>query len=137
MSIRRPRHLLVTSVLAAMLAACGGTSASDGGTAASGPAGGDPPVLVISDGGGNEPGMTVGEALDQQATYDLVSVTGALFIGADGGVLLCEAIAESFPPQCGGERLTVDGLDPAAVADLQTEGDVSWSDSVTLFGSVE
>jgi hypothetical protein len=137
MSIRRARHLFVTAALASTLAACGGTAADDGGAATPGPAGGDPPVLVISDGGGNEPGLTVGEALDHQATDDLVSVTGALFIGADGGALLCEAIAESFPPQCGGERLTVEGLDPAAVAGLQTEGDVSWSDSVTLFGSVE
>lgn len=132
MSPRRSRHLLATAALATMLAACGGTSASD-----RGPAGGDPPVLVVGDGGANEPGMTVGEALDHEATDDLVSVTGALFIGADGSVLLCEAIAESFPPQCGGERIPVEGLDPAAVAGLQTEGEVSWSDSVTLFGSVE
>ena len=64
-------------------------------------------------------------------------MTGALFVDADGTVRLCDAIAESFPPQCGGDRIVVEGLDLAAVGDLQTEGDVSWAENVTLFGSVE
>ena len=134
-----PRTVQIASmvVLVTALVACGDASVSDDGPPVSGSPGGNPPVLVIADGGGDEPGVTVGEALGHQATDDLVSVTGSLVVGADGTVMLCEALAESFPPQCGGERITVEGLDPSAVAGLETEGDISWSDSVTLFGSVE
>jgi hypothetical protein len=100
------------------------------------PAAGEP-RLVIAEGPISEPGMSVAEALGHQATDDLVTVTGALFVDADGTVRLCDAIAESFPPQCGGDRIVVVGLDLAAVGDLQTEVEVSWAENVTLFGSVE
>lgn len=98
----------------------------------------DPPVLVIADGGpGDEPGFSVAEALTHGPTDDLVMVTGALFVDADGTVRLCDAIAESFPPQCGGDRIVVEGLDLADVPDLQEENGVRWAESATLFGSVE
>lgn len=117
-----------------LLTACG-----DAGDIPSASAGGQPgePVLVIADGGISEPGMSVADALGHRATDDLVTVSGALFVDPDGTVRLCDAIAESFPPQCGGERIVVQGLDLDAIADLQTEGDVSWAEGVTLFGSVE
>ena len=95
------------------------------------------PVLVIADGAVEGPGLSVADALGHQATDDIVTVSGALFVSADGTVLLCDAIAESFPPQCGGERIRVEGLNVAAVPGLQTEGDVSWAEGVTLLGSVE
>jgi hypothetical protein len=63
--------------------------------------------------------------------------TGALLIDAEGTVLLCDAIAESFPPQCGGERITVEGLDLAGIAGLQEANGVRWAEGVTLLGSVE
>ena len=135
--IRSALHLAASVAAVAALAACGVTADPDEQPSAGGTAGDRPPVLVIADGGGSEPGITVGDALGHQATDDLVSVTGSLLVDADGTVMLCEALAESFPPQCGGERIAVRGLDPTAVAGLQSEGDVSWSDSVTLFGSVE
>ena len=97
----------------------------------------DGPVLVIAEGDVNGPGLSVTEALGHQATDDLVTVTGALFVDPDGTVRLCDAIAESFPPQCGGDRIEVRGLDLATVPDLQEENGVEWSESVTLFGSVE
>lgn len=95
------------------------------------------PVLVIVDGAAEAPGISVADALGHQATDDIVTVSGALFVNPDGSVLLCDAIAESFPPQCGGERIRVQGLDIAAVPGLQTEGEVSWAEGVTLLGSVE
>jgi hypothetical protein len=95
------------------------------------------PVLVITDGAVEGPGLSVADALGHQATDDIVTVSGALFIAADRTVLLCDAIAESFPPQCGGERIRVEGLDLAAIPGLQTEGEVSWAEGVTLVGSVE
>lgn len=134
---------LIAVLLLLMVAACsmGGadTPVGDDDTP---PATGAPAkdaVLVISNGnrGGGDAGMSVSEALKHRATGDLVFVKGSLFVGPDGTVLLCEAIAESFPPQCGGARLEVRGLDLATVADLQAEGEVRWAERVVLFGSVE
>jgi hypothetical protein len=123
------RSLLVATALISILAACTEPAAA--------PSSGGEPVLVIADGGISEPGMSVAEALGHRATDDLVTVTGALFVVPDGTVRLCDAIAESFPPQCGGDRILVQGLDLDAIANLQTEGDVSWAEGVTLFGSVD
>ena len=133
--------LVIVLLLASLLAACG----ADGGGAtpsaepsAGGGGGSGEPVLVIADGEPTEPGMSVAEALGHQATDDLVTVSGALFANADGTVYLCDAIAESFPPQCGGERILVEGLgDLRQIAGIQFEGDVAWAEAITLFGSVE
>jgi hypothetical protein len=96
------------------------------------------PVLVVVEGlPGDGPGLSVAEALTHGPTDDLVTVTGALFVDADGTVRLCDAIAESFPPQCGGDRIVVEGLDLEDVPDLQEENGVRWAESATLFGSVE
>lgn len=64
-----------------------------------------------------------------------VLVNGALFIDPDGALRLCEAIAESFPPQCGGARLEVEGLDPAGQL-LEEANGVRWAEAVQLFGRV-
>lgn len=117
-------------ILALVLAACG-----VGATPSSSPSG--DPVLVIVDGDPGRAGISVAEAIGHQPTDDIVAVTGALFAAPDGTVMLCDAIAESFPPQCGGERMRVEGIDLASVPGLQTEGDVSWAEGVTLLGSVE
>jgi hypothetical protein len=99
---------------------------------------GSDPVLVVTEGpAGGDAGMSVAEALTHQATDDLVSVSGALFVDPDGTARLCEAIAESFPPQCGGQRITVQGLDHATMPDLEEANGVRWAESVVLFGSVE
>jgi hypothetical protein len=122
---------LVAISLIVLLAGC-----TDAGVP-SDPIGGEP-VLVIADGNPDVgSGLSVAQALGHRATDDLVSVAGTLFVDPDGTVRLCDAIAESFPPQCGGERIVVEGLDLDLIADLQTEGDVSWAEGVTLFGSVE
>lgn len=133
--MRHTRGPLAIALVAMLLAACGGTG-DDPPTSAGGDLTADP-VLVIAAGPITEPGMSVADALGHRATDDLVTVSGTLFVDADGTVRLCDAIAESFPPQCGGERIVVQGLDLDAVAGLQTEGDVSWAEGVILFGSVE
>lgn len=97
----------------------------------------DDPVLVISDGAADAPAMSVADAIRQRAGGEVVAVSGALFVTAGRTVLLCDAIAESFPPQCGGERIRVQGVDLASIPGLQTEGEVSWAEAVTLLGSVE
>jgi len=95
-------------------------------------------TLVVADGvPGDEPGMSVADAAAHGPTDDLVSFSGALFVDPDGTVRLCDAIAESFPPQCGGASIEVSGLDLSTVADLQEANGVRWAESVVLFGSVE
>jgi hypothetical protein len=66
------------------------------------------------------------------------TVTVAGFIVATGDeVLLCEALAESFPPQCGGLSIPVDGFGEVELQGLPSEGDVTWSDfPITLQGEV-
>ena len=120
-------------LLAILTAACTGP-----GGAVDTPRPDEAPILVIADGEpGDGPGLSVAEALTHGPTDDLVTVTGSLFVDADGTVRLCDAIAESFPPQCGGDRIVVTGLDPADVPELQEENGVRWAESATLFGSVE
>ncbi|MGH2401194.1 MAG: hypothetical protein ACRDE6_00650 [Candidatus Limnocylindria bacterium] len=105
-----------------------------------GPSDGSPlAVLVVSEGnrGGGDAGMTVADALAHQATDDVVFVSGALFVDAGGDMLLCDAIAESFPPQCGGSRLAVAGLEPSTIDGLEEANGVRWAENVVLFGSVE
>src|SRR5262245_66427524 len=113
------RSLATILILLVALAACAAEPADPS------PSADDSWTLVIVDGDpGGGPGLSVADALTHGPTDDIVSVSGALFVSADGTVLLCDAIAESFPPQCGGERIVVEGLDLSTVADLQEEGEV-------------
>ena len=93
-------------------------------------------VLVIEGGVADGPGITIDSALEQAGGEFPLLVNGALFIEAGGDVWLCEAIAESFPPQCAGDRLRVEGLDPSGFPDLQEAGDLRWLDSTQVFGRV-
>jgi hypothetical protein len=135
----RTAPLILALIL--LVAACSSDGGGAGPSAAPSSGGGNgsgEPVLVIADGDPTEPGMSVADALGHQATDDLVTVSGALFANADGTVYLCDAIAESFPPQCGGDRILVEGIDDVRdVPGIQFEGDVGWAEGVTLFGSVE
>ena len=99
--------------------------------------GGDFTLVIVDGDPGDAPAISVAEALGHGPTDDIVAVSGALFVDADGTVRLCDAIAESFPPQCGGERIVVEGLDLESVAGLQEANGVRWAEAVTLLGSVE
>jgi hypothetical protein len=137
--MRRIRFLAPFLALAVLVAACGQAGDDPIDSTDSPPpssAGATAPVLVIADGEPSGAGMSVADALGHQATDDLLVVAGALFVDAGGGVLLCDAIAESFPPQCGGDRIAVEGLDLASL-DLEEANGVRWAEAVTLLGSVE
>ncbi|HEY7561512.1 MAG TPA: hypothetical protein VH650_04990 [Gaiellaceae bacterium] len=97
---------VIAAVLAAALpAACGGDDDAAGtGTTA----------------------ISIDEALASDSSEPMLVSGNLLTVGED--VKLCYALAESFPPQCGGASLAVDGLDLATVDGLVTEGDVSWTD---------
>jgi hypothetical protein len=93
-------------------------------------------VPPTSAGLGAGPGISIEEALAAGSGETLL-VSGNLL--ADGEeVRLCSALAESFPPQCGGPQIRVEGLTLAEVDGLMTEGAVSWTDRpIQLLGEVE
>ena len=141
---RRPTTMLhgrsLPPLLSILLAACAMTGGPDTpvtDTPGNGDTGGPAAIarLTIIADPADGPALQVGQALS--SGDGPVRVTGALFIGADGRMLLCSAIAESFPPQCGGDRLEVVGLDTATVPDLQDANGVRWADSVELSGTVD
>ena len=131
-------RLTASLLLAALLASCAGLLPDDP-TDAPPPAVDDDWTLVVAADGGviDGAGLSVADGATHGPTDDLVAVTGALFVAADGTVLICDAIAESFPPQCGGARMAVEGLDLDDVEGLEEANGVRWAEGVTLFGSVE
>jgi hypothetical protein len=99
-------------------------------------------VTLVGCGDSDEPddagGSTTPVFIDGVADSDDPQlVTGNLLVAGDE-VRLCSALAESFPPQCGGPSLSVEGLDLDTVADLTSEGDVGWTDHpIVLEGIVD
>jgi hypothetical protein len=75
------------------------------------------------------------EAID--AGSDEAQLVSGNLLALGEEVRLCSALAESFPPQCGGASLLVEGLSLGDVDGLITEGDVSWTDRpIELLGVV-
>lgn len=107
--------LLAALLAAVALAACGGDDDSAAGDDVS-PA----PTVPVG------PGISIEEALETDSDEPQL-VNGNLLI-TDGQARLCSALAESFPPQCGGASLLITGLDLARVDGLIVEGDVMWTD---------
>jgi hypothetical protein len=50
------------------------------------------------------------------------------FVADDAGARMCEALLESFPPQCGGASIPVGDFDVDLA--LSSEAGVSWTDQV-------
>jgi hypothetical protein len=75
-------------------------------------------------------GLTIADALAYEGS-EVVAVHGFVVRTSDGA-LLCDALAESFPPQCGGSRLTITNPDATAGLVLVEEGDVQWSPGVVV-----
>ena len=93
-------------------------------------------VLTIAPGAVDGPPMQIADAL-AAASGEPVLVSGALFVDAAGEVRLCSMMAESFPPQCGGERLEVVGLDLSTIPDLEAANGVQWAEGVELTGTID
>jgi len=124
--------LLPVVVLALGAGGCGGGEPS--------PAAGVPPAATSGTPSSGAPipggGLTVDEAL--ASTLDGPLMVAGFLVATGDEARLCSALAESFPPQCGGSSLLVEGLDLATVEGLQTEGDVSWTDErFSVLGDVE
>lgn len=90
---------------------------------------------VVSDGMVVDGGLSVSDALASDAT-GVVAVQGFLFDDGSGPVL-CDALAESFPPQCGADSLAVSGHEQSIDAPLINEQGVTWTDQVVVvFGEI-
>ena len=94
------------------------------------PSSGEVPTGAVVDGG-----LTVSAALTTDAT-GILAVGG--FLVDDGTTArLCEALAESLPPQCGGasiELVSYSTIDPDS---LKTDQGVTWTDEHTvMFGEI-
>ena len=95
------------------------------------PSGGD----AASSGMTVDGGLTIPEAIAFQGD-EVVAVKG--YVVRDGQTdMLCEVLAESHPPQCGGTTLTIENpktLDNLVL--IEAEG-IQWSeDYVTVFGHI-
>jgi predicted secreted protein len=79
--------------------------------------------------------IEVAEILEGSSPTD-ASVIGFVVID-DGGARLCEALAESFPPQCGGSVVVIANPDALTVA-LEQEQAVRWTiERVRLDGTYD
>lgn len=135
--MRRWRLALIVPV-AMVAAACGGDETDSDDTAVSTDSDGETSGGLLVDGG-----LSVAETLDPDAT-GILAVSG--FIVADQtSVRLCDLLAESLPPQCGGASIvlagfTVDGLEDLPDLErlgLETAQGVSWTnETVAFFGEL-
>ncbi len=117
-------HCLSLLAAVLLLPSCGGESDA-----------GPPPSAGVPARGG---GLTVSAAL-RSTIDDVLLVRGALFV-EDGKARLCEAQAESYPPQCAGASIDVERIPPEEREKLMKseDGRVEWSEGeVRLLGRVE
>ncbi len=102
------------------------------------PPAGDAGETMLS---GMGPGISVEEAIAYEGT-EPVLVNGFVYVYADGGVVIADAMAESFPPQPAGAQLDAPGLDLMQIPLTEGPADgeieiVQWTDQqVQLLGSI-
>ncbi|MDH3540361.1 MAG: hypothetical protein OEP52_10215 [Acidimicrobiia bacterium] len=76
------------------------------------------------------PGLPIANVADRPIDGGFV-ISGFYF--DDGtGTRLCETLAESFPPQCGGASIPLDNTAGADLGTLTIEQGVTWSDQPVL-----
>ena len=120
------RTLLLIPLAVLALTACGGSDDVE-------PQPAQPPATA---GIGMGPGISIDEAIASDLDGALL-VNGNLLAQGEE-IRFCSALAESFPPQCGGSSLRVEGLNLDEVDGLLREGEVAWTDRpIQLLGDVE
>ncbi len=110
--------LAVAALFALFLSACGVENRTTS----------EPPSIQPGSGSSGTamgPGISVAEA--RRSRLDGPLLVNGYVIAEGSKVRLCEALAESFPPQCGGASLEVRGLDLASLSGVQSSGAVRWS----------
>ncbi len=105
------------------------------------------PVMLVmlavacgsDDSGGTKAGdgaelTEIGQALNATNGSE-VTVGGFLIVDTDGNSRLCSVLLESFPPQCGGDRIDLPGFEVSSVPNTKSvqfsEGGIRtiiWSD---------
>jgi len=124
------RLAALAAALALFVAGCG---AADDGPAA-GPPAEDP---LPPDGDASDSTMTVYSVSEALAVAEdgSLHVVG-LLIDDGSGWRLCDLVLESYPPQCGGDWLVVEGLDASSLL-LEEASGVRWQTQATLVGEVD
>lgn len=80
-------------------------------------------------------GVTISDALEG-GLEGVIAVKGFV-VADDSGARLCELLAESLPPQCGGATIELSNLSTVDPDELRTDQGVTWSEqSVTLLGEL-
>ncbi|RZV45503.1 MAG: hypothetical protein EX267_05260 [Acidimicrobiia bacterium] len=160
--IKRVRLVAVVGLLALVFAACGSdetTNELPGDAGAGGDGSGlvaDLPVDSSGGGDGDVAGTCLaGEPVCEDTFPDSgeppvppppgLAITSVVDTPIDGGFVisgfyfddgtgarLCEALAESFPPQCGGASIPFDNTAGADLGVLSIEQGVTWSDQPVL-----
>ena len=84
--------------------------------------------------------MEIRQALEAVERSE-VTVSGFLIADRDGNTRLCSVLAESLPPQCGGDRINLLGFDASSVLNSKTPqrpsdiGTTRWTDhQITVTG---
>lgn len=143
-----------TALALLLLTACGaadtaGAGAGDGGTTPSTATGGRSPAddsrdaaavcLEGASGCDDAPTGTGGPESGPDGSVPVADAVAAeiqgpflmsgYYLGDGSGARLCESLAESFPPQCGGVSIPLDESGSTVDAPTTTEGDVTWTDA--------
>jgi hypothetical protein len=134
---RRRSRLAALGCSLVLLAAACGTDATEPASPAGDDASEDD--TVEDDAGDDASGTTmrvytVSEAIALEGEGS-VHVTG-LLIDDGSGWRLCDMVLESYPPQCGGEFLTLEGFDPTGLP-LEESGEVRWQTEGTVVGEID
>ncbi len=89
------------------------------------------PTGMLVDGG-----LSVSDALATNAT-GVIAIKGFLLVDGQGA-RLCELLAESLPPQCGGAEIPVTGYEEVLGTPLKSAQGISWTDKLVSFlGEIE
>jgi hypothetical protein len=125
-------------VLAALVALCGPAAACGGGEASrpAAPSPPEPAAPAPAQPAQSDQLLTIDEAL-ASTSAEPVRVTGFLLAQEDAAVRLCSALAESYPPQCGGASLLVEGLDLSSVEGLTTPTEPEYAHTSWTDGQIE
>ena len=121
------RNVLAASIL---LAAIFGACANDDGSLEPGSDRGP------GSDGATGPGISVAEA--RRSRLDGPLLVNGYLVADESRVRLCDTLAESSPPRCGGASLEVEGLDIDSISGIESSGAVRWSAQPRLLlGEVE
>jgi hypothetical protein len=101
-------------------------------------------VLLAGGCGGSDAARssTAGKVLSVREAHDgtvrgSVDVRGYVLVEPRTGARLCEGLAGSYPPQCGGVALKLVGLDPAKLPGADHNQGVVWTGETTLRGTLD